>query len=69
VVKKVEGVLINFWCLNTIIPRLEKPETYNVIGRCRLYPQYLKSTARDAAIQAYTVTTTFHRTLYDIKHI
>jgi hypothetical protein len=63
--QQVKGVLIEFCCLNKIIPRLEKPETY------RLFiadPLYLHTTARNVAVQSYTVTKIFNWNLYDIKY-
>jgi hypothetical protein len=64
VVKQANGVLIKCCCLNKIIPRLEKAEIYSVF----IVDYGPVPTARNVAIQSYTVTNTFQRNFYGIKH-
>jgi hypothetical protein len=55
-------MLIKFYCLNRIIPRLEKPETYSIlIVDCGLCPQYLHTSARNVAISSYSVPKGFKK--------
>jgi hypothetical protein len=52
----LKGVLIKCCCLNIIIPRLEKPEIYSqFITGYGLYSLDLVTTARNVAIQSYTL--------------
>jgi hypothetical protein len=59
-----QGVVIKFCCLNKIITMLEKPGTYSLLKVDLLY---LHTIARNAEIQAYTVTKISYRNLYYIK--
>jgi hypothetical protein len=49
---------VQFFCLNKIIPRLEKPETYYrlFIADCGLHPLYLHAVAKNIAVQSWAVT-------------
>jgi hypothetical protein len=67
--EQVKGALIKF-CLNKIIPRLEKPETYSVFtADYVLYPLYMQIKAGKVARQSYTATRTLHRNFNDIKQM
>jgi hypothetical protein len=63
-----KGVSIKVCCLNKIIQRLKKPETSSLFrANYGFYPMSLHPTARNAAIQSYTVTESFRINLYVIK--
>jgi hypothetical protein len=60
---------VHFCCLNKTIPNLGKSETYSLFTvDYGLHHLYLYTT-RSVEIQSYIVTKTFHRNMYDIKHV
>jgi hypothetical protein len=70
VVEQVKWMLIKLCCLNKRVPKLEKPDTYSLlIVDCGIYPLCLHTTARNVAVQAYTVNKIFHRNVYNIKNV
>jgi hypothetical protein len=68
--EQIKVVLIKFYCLNKIMPKLGKPQVYSLFtASYGLYPMYLQTTGRITAIQSYTETKIFGGPMYDMKHM